>query len=219
MKFTAKISILLSVCFLVSILSIFWNIKFTNSELRKRIALSVQRRRMLERLETIYIQNAYVSDVHNLPLSNDTRNQRVPGDTTRAAYAPVKTILNNNLGVKFCNTCVDYTPYKPIIAPRNITQDQLEFVFLIYTKYAQEAYERRQFIRRTWANQTYWGSVRIQHVFTLGNPVLLASAETKLLPPDVLRFVQKFARFKVLYSGVRHSGLSHTKKVYSRNFL
>ena len=74
------------------------------------------------------------------------------------------SITNNSTVGKFCKFCVNHTIYKPVISP---PQSQ-DLVLLITTSHRNDAAERRDAIRSTWANDSYYLPRKIQHVFVCG---------------------------------------------------
>ena len=63
-----------------------------------------------------------------------------------------------------CKHCIDYRQYKTLVSPE-ITYD---IVLLITSSHRKDAAERRQVIRSTWANNSYYLPLQVQHVFVLG---------------------------------------------------
>ena len=63
-----------------------------------------------------------------------------------------------------CKYCIDYRQYKTLVSPE-ITYD---IVLLITSSHRKDAAERRQAIRSTWANNSYYLPLQVQHVFVLG---------------------------------------------------
>ena len=78
--------------------------------------------------------------------------------------APKQTKSNK----KHCEFCVDYKPYGPIFAPKVPANQKLDFVFMVWTQYGEDAHARRQFVRRTWVNQSNLLPLKVRHFFTLG---------------------------------------------------
>ena len=66
--------------------------------------------------------------------------------------------------VSNCKHCIDYRQYKTLVSPE-ITYD---IVLLITSRHRKDAAERRQAIRSTWANNSYYLPLQVQHVFVLG---------------------------------------------------
>ncbi len=68
----------------------------------------------------------------------------------------------------FCAECTDYSKYKPLIAPRNPTREPLDLVFFVTSHLGPGADKKRQFVRETWANETFLKPLKTRHVFNMG---------------------------------------------------
>ena len=65
---------------------------------------------------------------------------------------------------KSCKYCVNHTIYKSVISP----QETLDIVLLITSSHREDAVARRETIRSTWGNDSYYLPHRIKHVFVFG---------------------------------------------------
>ena len=98
-----------------------------------------------------------------------------------------------------CEFCVNYKRHHAVIEPQNTPKGPLDFVFLVLTQYGQGAFERRQFIRRTWANQTHIKPLKGTHFFALG--------EARGFSTSFLRFFAARAAYVTLMSWCRRCSL------------
>ena len=64
-----------------------------------------------------------------------------------------------------CKYCIDYGQYETIISPEKV----YDIVLLITSSHRKDAAERREILRSTWANNSFYlPALRVAHVFILG---------------------------------------------------
>ena len=70
-----------------------------------------------------------------------------------------------NGGKSECKYCIDYRKYNTLLSPDSV----YDIVLLITSSHRKDAAQRRQILRSTWANNSFYlPSLRVDHVFILG---------------------------------------------------
>ena len=79
-----------------------------------------------------------------------------------------KGIGRHSSGNKLCRRCIDAKQYKSVITPLRSSMKKWDVVLLIISSHRKDALERREVIRKTWANTSIYLPVKIERLFILG---------------------------------------------------
>ncbi len=115
-------------------------------------------------------KQAVVSDASKLTLVSHSSKQAQETKSVPGSQGIKSTALishpERHQRVK-CKQCVDIEPFKPIITPA-VAEGRLDFVILILTQFGDVAFQRRQVIRKTWANKKNFAPLKGEYFFAIG---------------------------------------------------
>ena len=108
-----------------------------------------------------YLVINYLLDVTSL-----RSNQGNASSTTRRP-APVGSQSEETQSDEGCKYCVNHRKYDVILQP-TISSHHYDLVLLITSSHRPGAKERRQAIRQSWGNDSFYTARKVSHVFLLG---------------------------------------------------
>ena len=77
------------------------------------------------------------------------------------------TSMGNHNNATTCKYCVKFKHHVAVVSPEPTTE-ALDFVYVILTQFGDVPKQRRDVIRRTWANKESYGSLIGDYVFAIG---------------------------------------------------
>ena len=114
---------------------------------------------------TIYTLYFLFRDMTDCGRSQNTlRNVKESLVSITEEFAKNVQTTNETDTASSCRYCIDYRRYKTLVSPDRT----YDIVLLITSSHRKDAAERRQILRSTWANNSYYLPLQVQHVFVLG---------------------------------------------------
>ena len=80
------------------------------------------------------------------------------------------SISNTTQKRRICNGCIDYMQYHVILGPQleQSRSEDLDLLIVVSSSYNADSAHRRDVIRRTWANKSFYSQFKTKNFFVLG---------------------------------------------------